>query len=1011
MAFISGQYRKQITIFGVSGEEGNYAVKLLVAESDGASSGSYDFHLEGNATSFPSGEGQSGDIGFVASDETTLLSFWVEEVTGTTPNRVATIWIKVIDSLDVNRNIYCYYGATSYENLSDIKNTFVQADDFNDSSLDLTQWQWIRETSGSWDEGVTKSGWFWLETTQTRLREGEAGAPILFSKNSIPDRDYEVIVDIDADDIPDRWAQANIIIYQNDENYVRIARSLEGAPYHRLYTYKMINDSQEYETILSSSQDWNKLKITKEGTTYNCYGWNTTTLVWDLVKSWTSVSLSPIYVGITSCVRGTGYPDDNKYYNNFRCRKYSSNEPSFLSAGAEESSPNILLGEEDSISLSEDFILKWGGNFIEEEEEELSVSDEIVAGLIETENINNEFRSVIQELKDVNNKANTVIRVLEDLPNTYNSVLGKIQDIGSKNDFRTKALALHNLNNDIRFWLPVQAPATPPTPSPGKPWDTPGYVPFTSLGKEYTKLYIDSVEQTDIDIDSITITKILNAPHTASFTLGRAYDSTKPSVEASVEIKYHIWTLYKGYITNIIPGDSPDTIKILAQDDYWKENRPKKYFFVGHRPTEEETEAYYDTIEEALSTEFSWSLGIGEFVPQLMNCFGIGESDCITSLIDNSGNYAWYYDVNGNKKLWIAGKGNIITLDRQSIGENLDLYQVLTHSINEDISQIVNKLRVKMGNEVIKDLSWADGTQSKPYEGYYYILTGAGGIPDWQPQYEKITTIHNTEYGWDYHPPEDEKFYKDVFKRYKLPGLDRYLESWSDVRKPRVSVWKPWGSGSWTLHANVEPITGDLKEGFSIDYEDGIITFNEPIYVYTKDIDTGEITNIRAPMIRLKLFKSKRVSSNDPDDLEASGGDILNPLAFMTDKMGTYPETVIGSLELGGLGIQEGGWYKDDDGNDVLVPSWDDTEFAEDYADWQLSKTCDIKYNGNIDITLDCACQYNVVLNKRINIPGVLDSPLNIESITYNISNFTVTIGLTNGRYYKRTVSLPYHGE
>ena len=43
-------------------------------------------------------------------------------------------------------------------------------------------------------------------------------------------------------------------------------------------------------------------------------------------------------------------------------------------------------------------------------------------------------------------------------------------------------------------------------------------------------------------------------------------------------------------------------------------------------------------------------------------------------------------------------------------------------------------------------------------------------------------------------------------------------------------------------------------------------------------------------------------------------------------------------------------------------------------------------------------------------IDGVIENPLNIQSISYNFNSFLVTISLKNDRYYKRTVSLPTHG-
>jgi hypothetical protein len=132
---------------------------------------------------------------------------------------------------------------------------------------------------------------------------------------------------------------------------------------------------------------------------------------------------------------------------------------------------------------------------------------------------------------------------------------------------------------------------------------------------------------------------------------------------------------------------------------------------------------------------------------------------------------------------------------------------------------------------------------------------------------------------------------------------------------------------------------------------------------------------------------------------------------FFTDKMGSYVDTIIKDLNFSNLSIQEGGTRTLPDGAIELIPSWNDTVFAKDKANWELSKNCDIKIRGNIIITLDAICFYNIDLTKRIFIDGITDEPMNIISINYNISNFTVNITLENSRYYNRTVSFETHGE
>jgi len=122
-------YRKKITINGSSGAGTNYQVLLKVGESSGASG--CDFHVEGHSANFPSDKNQSGDLRFTDNDGITLLSFWVEKVEGTSPNRVAHCWVKVTDNLDSSVDIYCYYGNSEAGNVSDVSNTFIRVIDGN----------------------------------------------------------------------------------------------------------------------------------------------------------------------------------------------------------------------------------------------------------------------------------------------------------------------------------------------------------------------------------------------------------------------------------------------------------------------------------------------------------------------------------------------------------------------------------------------------------------------------------------------------------------------------------------------------------------------------------------------------------------------------------------------------------------------------------------------------------------------------------------------------------------
>jgi len=151
------QYRKKLTIAGSSGAGTNYQVLLKVGESSGASG--CDFHVEGHSANFPSDTNNSGDLRFTDNDGTTLLSFWVEKVEGTSPNRTAYVWVKVADNLDSSQDVYCYYGNASASNVSSVSDTFIREIDGVVGSwhFDEGSGTTVKDTSGNNHNGTINS--------------------------------------------------------------------------------------------------------------------------------------------------------------------------------------------------------------------------------------------------------------------------------------------------------------------------------------------------------------------------------------------------------------------------------------------------------------------------------------------------------------------------------------------------------------------------------------------------------------------------------------------------------------------------------------------------------------------------------------------------------------------------------------------------------------------------------------------------------------------------------------
>lgn len=144
MAWLTGWlYRKKIT---VTNPVANYQTKVLVGESSGATGEEVD--CGGKCRS------DFNDIRFTGADGSTLLDYWIESITGTTPNQLATIWVE--NNATPDAILFLYYGKSDATAASSGPNTFPFFDHFDDNSLDTTtKWQ-ITTANGSYSESGTE---------------------------------------------------------------------------------------------------------------------------------------------------------------------------------------------------------------------------------------------------------------------------------------------------------------------------------------------------------------------------------------------------------------------------------------------------------------------------------------------------------------------------------------------------------------------------------------------------------------------------------------------------------------------------------------------------------------------------------------------------------------------------------------------------------------------------------------------------------------------------------------
>lgn len=115
-------YRKSVTIVRESGAATDYQMKVLVGESSGSVGA--NVHCEGKC------QPSFNDIRFTTADGHTLQSYWIESITGTTPNQVATIWVKINSVSASPTTFYMYYGNATVPAGSSGSDTFPFFDNF-----------------------------------------------------------------------------------------------------------------------------------------------------------------------------------------------------------------------------------------------------------------------------------------------------------------------------------------------------------------------------------------------------------------------------------------------------------------------------------------------------------------------------------------------------------------------------------------------------------------------------------------------------------------------------------------------------------------------------------------------------------------------------------------------------------------------------------------------------------------------------------------------------------------
>lgn len=683
-------------------------------------------------------------------------------------------------------------------------------------------------------------------------------------------------------------------------------------------------------------------------------------------------------------------------YNN------QDNPSSFYTIGSQENNISLIDINNEFRMIDKSPVLDIINKFHTVIEEKSNITNEYRFSKETIIDINNTFSDRISKLTNIHNIYRLTLEEEINIINNYRNRLEVVSDISNKfhfgnftisdiiNKFHSKKLVFSNIQNKFRMRASYQIP---------------GIAGVQPLGKEYFTVKIDDIDITEslkVDIDSLRWKEILNAPATANFTLALPYDSEdKPDIDSTVEILFNDKRKFYGYIKTISETSEPEGIHIYAEGEYKNINEEIVNFYIGRKPNEDVSETYYTTYKQALEA-LGASFDIGNFVPVTESHLDSFKADTISKIISDCGNFAWFIKPDGTKKLWRGGKGNIISLEPQSIGENLDIYQIIQHDIQENDSEQIDKIKVIMGDDIkigydntYRDVRvWTAFVRKDPRDAEIYDIdyTPGAGVKqaydpnNWQ-RAQGNTLIYNSENqesteavidGWNVIIPPGYGTPPQVALQFPLiPSPEFYFyslgnESAGEDIMRVINFIRAWNRGGFYPEGKKEHIfyvgSGDRVKTLDLSNLNRQYGTN-----YTQILDIYPY-NFRAIFLPITW-----------DDWQPGDSGSLYAL-------------------IPGLHIESG--YKL---RKVYIPSWNDTSYAEDIANFEYAKFKDTKQTGEIQLTIDCADFYELDLSKRIQASEILDSPANIKSIEYNARTYLVTIEIESNNEYKRSVSLPTH--
>jgi hypothetical protein len=544
----------------------------------------------------------------------------------------------------------------------------------------------------------------------------------------------------------------------------------------------------------------------------------------------------------------------------------------------------------------------------------------------------------------------------------------------------------------------------------------------SALGLNYFKVYLDSVEIEDVDIESLNYAWTKNdTPAAATFRVVRKSDNFNRTLDnlsqaittnTPIAIEFNDKLRYYGYVMGLDVEQSGESVVVNCLDRKQKVNEQLYNISFGRKwefPEQGQLEIVqgdYVTTGQAITKILDNLVAEGiilsysgvptGFVPEYQEDKGTPAGQLLTYLLELSGNYYWNITPSGAVEIYEGGNGKAVNLPSQKIGTQIHLYDVTNYNIRlNDISNLITTVEVNMG------------TESEDIRASWVRRCSASLSPAWDMAWNRVFDYgHLSMEEWEAGGfglraaielytsiPQDERERKiaEVGRKFRLsewtegsfidnshPAEVIGIDNW------RIKGWN-WGGEYLTLAAplikgKVDPLMFvALRYGWVVQYD------------------------FRIPKLIGTWYKKEDI------------GITTQPTTFDVVWVGIGGIGAKRVITLSQLGIKDSiGWSVYEDG--ILVsksePGFDDTEYATDRARLMLSQINDPVTEGTIDLTFDAFEYYNLNLGNKVNISQTTELdiyngnngfPLDVESISFKPGNYIVSLNTRHVRPYIAT--------